>query len=127
MIASLFSDAQCIRKRALIFLWLALYAIAIALLLTPLESARAAGTELPQGEFVARVYYNQPGDLAGLAEYDVHEYNNLKEKYVRVSANREIFERLQGGRLAGRGRSGSNLGDVSVGQTTCFPWRLPNG
>src|SRR5262249_31276086 len=50
---------------------------------------------LPNGDFVARVYYKQSSDLAGLAEYDLHEYNNLKEKYVRVSANQQIYYQLQ--------------------------------
>jgi len=56
---------------------------------------RAADPELPPGDFVARVYYEQINDLAKLGHYDLHEYNNWAEKWVRVSATEEIFNHLR--------------------------------
>src|SRR5262249_23424181 len=91
----LFAVVCRIRRRAWRFRALAMHAMTAALLLTTLEEARAAAFSLPEGDFVARVYYERTSDLARLTEYDLHEYNNLSEKYVRVSANREIFEQLQ--------------------------------
>jgi carboxypeptidase T len=56
---------------------------------------------LPAGEFVARVYYDQISDIDQLQAYDLHEYNNLAEKYVLVGLNRYGYEQLlsQGWRL----------------------------
>lgn len=63
---------------------------------------RPAGAEsyeqddgLPDGPFVARVYYEQVSDIDALARYDVWEYNNLREKYVLVSMDRTIYHRLE--------------------------------
>ena len=50
--------------------------------------------EKPQGEFVARVYYEEIADIQRLMDYDIYEYNNLQEKYVLVGMNDEIFDRL---------------------------------
>jgi hypothetical protein len=57
---------------------------------------------LPAGEFVARVYYNEIADIEGLMAYDLHEYNNVDEKYVLVGLNRYGYEQLlnEGWRLA---------------------------
>lgn len=52
--------------------------------------------EKPRGEFVARVYYEQIADIEKLMDYDVYEYNNLKEQYVLVGMNDEIFNKLIG-------------------------------
>ncbi len=51
-------------------------------------------SELPEGAFVARVYYDQVSDLSRLARYDVWEYNNLAERYVLVSMDRAIYREL---------------------------------
>ena len=45
--------------------------------------------------FVLRVYYDQPADIERLACYDLHEYNNRAEHYVRISANPSIRARLE--------------------------------
>lgn len=57
---------------------------------------------LPDGAFVARVYYDTIADIERLARYDVFEYNNLKEQYVLVSMDRTLYRQLErdGWRLA---------------------------
>ncbi|MCI0395327.1 MAG: hypothetical protein L0332_12370 [Chloroflexi bacterium] len=46
------------------------------------------------GDVVARVYYQEIADIERLAEYDVWEYNNLREKYVLVALNEEQYQEL---------------------------------
>jgi hypothetical protein len=50
--------------------------------------------EMPAGVFVVRVYYQSIEDINGLVEYDLWEYNNLKEKYVLVALDRAGYDRL---------------------------------
>ena len=73
--------------------------VAVAIVAIMLNSGIAGpGTvapNLPSGEFVARVYYDRVEDLVRLSTYDVHEYNNVTEHWVRVSATRDIYEKLQ--------------------------------
>ena len=44
--------------------------------------------------FVLRVYYNDIGDLGALQAYDLWEYNNLRERYVLVSADALVYREL---------------------------------
>jgi hypothetical protein len=73
--------------------WLRLLACALGMASFCLFAA--SGPELPAGDFVARVYYSQTSDLARLGNYDLHEYNNRAQRYVRASANRDVFLQLQ--------------------------------
>lgn len=52
--------------------------------------------EKPEGEFVARVYYEQISDIGKLMAYDVYEFNDLKDQFVLVGMNDEIFNQLIG-------------------------------
>jgi carboxypeptidase T len=84
---------------------LLLFMVGVALWLRPSTDtplASAGNDELPAGTFVSRVYYNQIADIERLVDYDVWEYNNLQEKYVLISMNKAIYDRLaaQGWRLA---------------------------
>ena len=51
---------------------------------------------LPVGTFVMRVYYDSFEDIETLNQLglDVHEYNNLDEQYVLVTANSTIYGQL---------------------------------
>jgi carboxypeptidase T len=53
-------------------------------------------TGLPTPPFVLRVYYHSIRDIERLQEFDLWEYNNLKEGYVLVSADNLIYDRLNG-------------------------------
>ncbi len=50
---------------------------------------------LLSGPFVARVYYERVEDIARLAEFDVFEYNNVREKYVLVAVDAAGYRDLQ--------------------------------
>lgn len=50
--------------------------------------------DLPAGSFVARVYYDNASDIRRLADYDLWEFNNAREKYVLLSMNQAIFDEL---------------------------------
>ena len=67
----------------------ALAALIIVCLLAIRLDARPAS--LPgwpgQERVVARVYYENGGDIARLSEYDVWEYNNIIERYVLVAVD----------------------------------------
>lgn len=56
-------------------------------------AAPAAG--LPDGVFVARVYYDDIADIALLAAYDVFEYNNRQDRYVLAALDASEFHHLQ--------------------------------
>lgn len=58
------------------------------------ESPGQSDDQLPQGEFVVRVYYEEIADIQKLMDYDVHEYNNLAEKYVLVTLNAAAYNKL---------------------------------
>lgn len=66
----------------------------ITLVLTP-RSIVASRDQLPKGDFVARVYYQEIADIEKLMDYDVWEYNNLQEKYVLVSMDSTLYDKLQ--------------------------------
>ncbi len=55
----------------------------------------AAPEKLPDGPFVARIYYEQLEDYRGLAGFDVFEYNNVQEKYWLAAVDAEQYDRLQ--------------------------------
>lgn len=58
------------------------------------ESPGQSDDQLPEGEFVVRVYYNEIADIQKLMDYDVHEYNNLAEKYVLVTLDAAAYNKL---------------------------------
>ncbi|NLF37988.1 hypothetical protein GX586_00995, partial [bacterium] len=55
----------------------------------------AADEPLPAGEFIIRVYYPDIASIERLARYDLHEYNNQAERYVRVSGNADVYRQLE--------------------------------
>jgi hypothetical protein len=65
------------------------------LLLSNTLSAAApdAAAALPD-EFVVRAYYKDISDISRLVDYDVWEYNNLKEHYVLVAVSRDQYRTL---------------------------------
>jgi hypothetical protein len=78
---------------ALIFLGLA-FLPGSTLASGPRQEAPVPGT-LPTGTFVMRVFYDRPEDIGRLVEFDVVEYNNVKEKYVLAAVDAEGYGRLQ--------------------------------
>src|SRR5262245_40484636 len=68
-----------------------------ALLLLANGSASAATLDaasvLPE-EFVVRAYYKDISDISRLVDYDVWEYNNLKEHYVLVAVDHDQYNAL---------------------------------
>ncbi|MCA9972751.1 MAG: hypothetical protein KC425_21175 [Anaerolineales bacterium] len=58
--------------------------------------AQAETSGLPEGTFVARVYYEELADIERLAAYDLWEVNNLEAQYVLVSMDRRIYAELAG-------------------------------
>ncbi|MCK5924222.1 MAG: hypothetical protein KAG66_25025, partial [Methylococcales bacterium] len=49
----------------------------------------------PAGISVVRVYYDDPAKLALLSDYDLFEFNNLKEKYVLAAVNAVEMQNLR--------------------------------
>lgn len=90
--------------------------LAGALLVAAAPASASEDPGLPPGEFVARVYYERISDLGKLAEYDLHEYNNWAEKWVRVSADAGIFARLRqaGWRVAVDAEATADMQPVSL-------------
>ena len=85
---------------------LALSALLLALLVAPLPIARGQGDDptagirfpapgAPAGQFVVRIYYDHPEEIGRLAEFDVFEYNNVKEQYVLAAVDAQGYDRLQ--------------------------------
>lgn len=57
--------------------------------------SQALDGPLPESQsFVARVYYDEIGDLTRLYAYDVWEYNNLSEWYVLVTVDAAHYQAL---------------------------------
>ena len=50
---------------------------------------------LQNSPLVVRIYYEHTRDLIKLADYDIWEFNNTKEKYVLASLNAEAFADLK--------------------------------
>ena len=46
-------------------------------------------------EFVVRVYYNTPADINKLSAYDIHEYNNRKDRYFLATVNEQLYQQLK--------------------------------
>ena len=85
---------------------LALSALLLALLVAPLPIVRAQGDDptagirfpapgAPADQFVVRIYYDRPEEIGRLAEFDVFEYNNIKEQYVLAAVDAQGYYRLQ--------------------------------
>lgn len=55
-----------------------------------------AADDMPEGVFVARVYYRAAEDIRLLAGYDLFEYNNREQQYVLVAVDRAGVKSLQG-------------------------------
>src|SRR5215467_3504888 len=52
-----------------------------------------AASVLP-ADFVVRANYKDISDIARLADYDVYEYNNLKQHYVLVAVDHDQYNAL---------------------------------
>ena len=99
------------------FIFLAIAAVGTLLLAhrTGQWSANAkpqrARPDLPQGVFVARVYYDSITALDELAEYDLWEFNDLERNYVLISLDSYEFLDLesQGWRLEVDNEQTANL------------------
>lgn len=50
---------------------------------------------LPAAPFIARVYYDDPSEIAALSGYDLLEYNNRQQKYVLVLLDALDYELLE--------------------------------
>lgn len=59
-----------------------------------LANPLAGDLDSPTGAFVVRIYYDRIEDLNRLSDYDLWEYNNIKENYVLASMDRLIFDDL---------------------------------
>ena len=59
------------------------------------SDGQAAGGSLPDGTFVARIYYNEQTNFRLLAQYDLFEYNNRQEKYLLAAVDAAQFRDLQ--------------------------------
>ncbi|HKQ60815.1 MAG TPA: M14 family zinc carboxypeptidase [Candidatus Polarisedimenticolaceae bacterium] len=58
-------------------------------------TAAACFAGLPDGPFVARVYYDDPADLRQLVDYDVWEFNDRRERYVLVAVDAAELEQIE--------------------------------
>lgn len=90
------------KRHILIFLLLASWIIAAAG--APLAGAQEGSevpapvppaVERPEGNYVLRVYYDNPAQIRRLVELDLFEFNNTKERYVLVGANRDVHAALE--------------------------------
>src|SRR6187431_706506 len=57
-------------------------------------SAAAPDVSAMPEEFVVRAYYRNIEDISRLVDYDVWEYNNLKEHYVLVAVSHAQYAEL---------------------------------
>ncbi len=62
---------------------------------TGTPAAQRADAVLPDGVFVARVYYNTLEDHRRLVDFDVFEYNNTAEKYWLAAVDATEYKALQ--------------------------------
>lgn len=69
--------------------------LVMALLWVNAGRLSAGDFESQNNDVIARVYYNAISDIEKLAIYDVHEYNNLAEKYVLVGLSQAQVKQLQ--------------------------------
>ena len=60
-----------------------------------LAQAESPDGKLPPDIFIVRIYYENIADLEQLADLDVHEFNNVAERYVLVSADSAIYYQLK--------------------------------
>jgi carboxypeptidase T len=66
----------------------------LCLLCTGLAVAAPAPARTLPDEFVVRAYYQDMAQISRLADYDVWEYNNLREHYVLVAVDRAQYADL---------------------------------
>ena len=69
--------------------------LVIFFMLASLSVSEAKELFAPAGIFVVRIYYETPSDIQKLFAYDIHEYNNRKERYFLATVNEELYQQLK--------------------------------